>query len=536
MRDRLRSESGFALMTVVMGIGAIVFMVILVFQTAAREYRGAQTQRRDDTVVAGAEAMLERYAAKLTVDPVYYQNFVDEAELPRRCTDSTSPALNLVVQPGNPWYDDCNLWEYESPGEYFNHPLLGGSDTIAADNIGSLLTVTPPGPGESGIHLTVVSTADEFGTTRAIEAAIRPEAISEFAFLVQEELRFGSGAVIRGKIYVGEDLDFAQSPVQGVVHRNVYAEGEIGTLSGYGPPVFASGAKGYDSSGDYSDIRAVYPDPLDFVDFWDDLDLIRQVACNGGGLCLSRSGNPSLGLSQTPTAWLLEPSVAGGSGRMKVSVAYSNSSTSCLTSEEWWWVNSHNASWTSLGQFDIPANGVVWVDGHTVIGVPGGPSIIHEPLTIYAGSVGAPKNVIIGSDIVYQGGTGGTTVLGLIASDELYVNPSSVGGDRQLTINAAILTQNGAFHVARDCGSSGSSLLPSSGGVPLSTLHTNGSMAIRHTGDVAAHFGTRNYGFDNRLESLRPPLFPLMGDTWTYGDWREITLPCWAKPAGCEED
>ncbi|MEX1207292.1 MAG: hypothetical protein WEE36_01610 [Acidimicrobiia bacterium] len=533
MRDRMRSESGFALMTVVMGIGAIIFMVILVFQTAAREYRGAQHQRRDDTVVAGAEAMLERYAAKLTVDPVYYQNFVDEAELPRRCTDSTSPALGLIVQPGNAWYDDCTTWAYEAPGEYFLHPLLGGSDSVTADNIGSLLTVTPPLPGESGVQLSVVSTAEEFGTTRAIEASIRPEAISEFAFLVQEELRFGSGAVIRGKIYVGEDLDFDQSPVQGVVHRNIYAEGRIGRLSGYGPPVFASGSTGYDSSGDYLDIRTVYPEPLDFTDFWDDLDLIRQVACNGGGLCLSRSENPSLGLSQTPTAWLLEPTVSGGTGRIKVSVAYSNSSTSCLTSEEWWWVNSHNATWTSLGLMDLPANGVVWVDGHTVIGKPGPPSIIHQAMTIYAGSVGSPKNVIIGSDIVYQGGTGGTTVLGLIASDEVYVNPSGVGADRELTFNAAILTQGGAFHVARACGSSGSVLLPTSGGVPLSTLNTNGSMAIRHTGDVAAHFGTRNYGFDSRLEYLRPPLFPLMGDTWSYGDWREVTLPCWARPSGC---
>jgi len=533
MRNRLRSDSGFAMMTVVMGMGAIIFMVILVFQTAAREYRGAQNQRRDDTIVAGAEAMLERYAAKLTVDPVYYQNFVDEAELPRHCTDTGSSAYGLIVEPGNPWYDDCSSWDYGTPDGYYSHPLLEGSSAIAADDIGTLLTIEPPGPGESGVHLTVVSTEEEFGLTRAIEAEIRPEAISEFAFLVQEELRFGSGAVIRGKIYVGEDLDFAQSPVKGVVHRNIYAEGDIGKLSGYGPPTFASGAKGFDSSGDYFDIDDVYPDPLEFANFWDDLDLIRQVACNGGGLCLSRSANPSLGLTQTPTAWLLEPSVAGSTGRVKVSVAYSNNSTSCLTSEEWWWVNSHTATWTTLGTYDVPTNGIVWVDGHTVMGKPGVASYVIEPMTIYAGSVGSPKNVVIGADLLYQTGTSGTTVLGLIASDEVYINPASVGTDLTLEINAAILTQDGAFHVARACGSSGSVLLPYSGGVPSSTLNTNGSMAIRHTGDVAAHFGTRNYGFDTRLETIRPPLFPLMGDTWSYGAWQEVTLPCWAKPAGC---
>jgi hypothetical protein len=58
-------------------------------------------------------------------------------------------------------------------------------------------------------------------------------------------------------------------------------------------------------------------------------------------------------------------------------------------------------------------------------------------------------------------------------------------------------------------------------------------MAIHQTGDVAAHFGTRNYTFDTRLESLRPPLFPLLKDTWAYANWREQPLPCWAIPGTC---
>lgn len=243
---------------------------------------------------------------------------------------------------------------------------------------------------------------------------------------------------------------------------------------------------------------------------------------------MSASFNPSLGLSTPPTAWLLQPTVNGSLSRIKVSVAYSNDSTSCLTAEEWWWVNSQNATWTLLGTYDVPENGAVWVDGHTVIGLPGDTSKILDSMTIYAGTLGSKKNIVIGSDIIYQGGQSGNTILGLVASDEIYVNPSSVGSDNELVFYASLLTQDGSFHVARSCGSSGSVLLPYSGGVPISKLHTNGSMAIRHTGDVAAHFGTRNYSFDNRLEYLRPPLFPLMSDSWTYGNWRETSLPCWA--------
>lgn len=519
------------MMTVVMGMGALIFLIMLVYQQAAGEYRAAQRQRRADTVVTGAEAMLERYAAKLTIDPLYYRNFVDEAELPRRCDDATSPSYGLVVQPANAWFGDCQTWTYETPGGYYEHPLLEGRADIDADNVGTLLTVQAV-EGTGGIEVTVVSTQEEFGVARSITAEIRPESIAEFAFLVEGDLRFGSGAVIRGKIYVGDDLNFAQSPIRGVVYRDIFAEDRIGNDSGYGPPVLMDGAEAYDGAGEYSDIRTVYEEPLAFDNFWDDLTLIHDVACGGGGLCLSRAENPGLGLSSTPTAWLLEPSVAGSVARVRVSAAYSNTSYSCVTSEEWWWLHSQEASWSLVGTFDVPENGIIFVEGHTVIGLPSEAATFKGGVTILAGTNGARKNVIIGSDMAYFNGTSGTDVLGLIASDEIYVNPSSVGGDGKLSIVGSYLTQNGSFHVARDCGSSGTPVLPRPGGYPSSELTTNGSMALRYTGDVAAHFSPRNYGFDPRLEALRPPLFPLMKDTWEYAGWREEFLPCWARDAG----
>lgn len=532
MRDRLRDQGGFAMMAVVMGVGALIFIVVVIFQGAVREYNGAQYQRREDTIIAGAEAMLERYAAKLTIDPRYYQNFVDEAELPRRCSDPSSTRYNQTVQPGNAWFQECRVWDYTADRAFFDHPLLGGRTDIEADDIGTLLTVSPPAVGASGVTLTIVSTEEEFGQRRAVEALVRPEAVSEFAFLVEQSLRIGSGAEVFGKIYVGYDLDFVQNK-QPVVHRNVYAEHAIGTASGYGPPALVDGARAYDGVGSYLDIRSVYPEPVNFGSFWDDLALIRDVACSEGGLCLSRAQNPALGLTQTPTAWLLEPTVSGGQSRVKVSVAYSNQTTNCLDAEEWWWLQSQNASWTTVGTFDVPDNGVIWVDGHTVIGQPGVEAVFGRPTTIYAGSVGSPKNVVIATDTVYSDGGTGSAILGLIASDEVWVNPNGVGNDKKLYVNGSILAQNGSFQVARECGGDGTPVLPTSNGVPNSTLRTNGSVAIRYTGDIAAHFGFRNYHFDDRLEWLRPPLFPLMSDKWSYGAWREVHLPCWARPSGC---
>ncbi len=526
-----RNESGFAMMMVVMGMTAMIFLVLLIYQDGVREYSDAQHHRRDDTVIVGAEGMLERYASKLTVDRLYYQHYVDEAEMPRTCTDP-GPNNGDTVQPGNPWFADCTVWVYED-GTAFGHPLLEGDPLIDSDNVETLLAVVPPGVSETGVNVTVVSNIAEFGQTRSIVATIAPESISEFAFLVDQDLRFGSGANIHGKIYVGGDLNFRPTPLQGVVHRDALAEGQIGNLSAYGPPIFTSGSQGFAGSGPYTDIRTVYENPLDFSSFWDDLDLLHDVACGGGGLCLSHTENPSLGLSSDPTAWLLEPKVGGGASTIKVWAAYSNDSYSCVTPEEWWWINSRDAAWSLVGMFDVPANGAVWVDGHAVIGQEIGiPSKVQDSFTVMAGSAGSRKNIIIGSDIIYVGGLD-DTVLGLISTDEVYVNPAAVEADNELVINAAILTQGGAFHVARDCGSDGAVILPTSSGVPIASLTTNGSFAMLHTGDVSAHFSPRNYGFDERFETLRPPFFPLLGDSWNFTEWREQPLPCWAIPGSC---
>jgi len=483
-----RREGGFAMVAVVLGIGAMVLIVALLFQQAASEYRSSQYQRREDTLVAGAEAMMERYASKLTIDPVYYDHWVDEAELPRRCTDAGSLSYYGVVQPGNAWFSDCITWDYEDPGVYFAHPRLDGKAANSADDVVALLTVEPP-TVDSDLSVTVVARNEEFDHTRAIYAEIRPEAISEFAFMTLADQNFGAGAHTYGKVYSGDDINYAAG---GFAHRDIYAEDGIGVDSGYGPPTLVDGAEAFDGrAGGYPDIRDVFPTPIDFNTFWDDLALIRSVACNSGGLCLSRTDNPGLGLGSTPTAWLIEPQVAGSSMNLRVSVAYTNDSTSCLTSEEWWWLNSGTASWNYLGTYPLPSNGLVWVDGHTVIGKPGQTSTINGAMTIYAGRNGSAKNIILASDIVYQSGTSGSDVLGLIASDWIIINPYAIGGDQAFTVEAAMLEQGGTMWVARTCGYDGSDVVGQGSGYPT---------------------------------------LMLLGDTWSYGNWREIRPPCWARP------
>jgi len=520
---RADREAGFAMITVVLGIGALVVMVVLVFQQANAEYRNAQYQRREDTLVAGAEAMLERYAAKFTIDPIYYQRHVDEAELPRRCNDPLSPHYGTVVQPGNPWVA-CSSWEYEAPDSFFGHPLIDGRSDISADDIVALLTVQPPG-ADGGLTVTVVARQEAFNHTRAITAEIRPDAISQFVFMTLGDQRFGAGAHTYGKVYSGDDIDY-RAP--GHAHRDVYAEDSIGLTSGYGPPTFEDGAEGYDGRGLYKDIRTVFPEPIDFNKFWDDLALLREVACHQGGLCLSRTENPGLGLTKTPTAWRLEFESTGLGGRVRVSATYDSKTTKkCLTAEEWIWWNNGTANWQQVGLFPLPSNGAVWVDGHAVIGRTGQVSVIEGAVTVSAGQNGSPKNIIIATDIEYFD-PGGTDVIGLIATDWVIVDPHGIGADLEMNISGAMLEQGGALLVSRDCGTSGSTLYPVRSTTPV--LNMNGSQARIQTGSVSHSFAIRNYGFDERLANLRPPLFPLVSDRWAYENWKEIQPPCWARP------
>jgi len=529
---RFDGEAGFALGTVIIGVLTIVVLTILVHRLAVRQTSEADFGKREDTVLAGTEAMLERYAAKMSIDPSYYMIYVDEAEAPRLCTDGDSSGYGAVVQPGNAWIADCGTWDYEYTDEYYHHPLLGGASDEEWDDIGVLMHVTPPTQA-GALEVTVAGRQGTKPNTRAVTVEIRAEAASEFAWLLEEDLRFGGGATTFGKVYSGGNVGY---PAGGEAYGNVYAEGTIGFREGpywYYPPTWMDGAEGWDSTGNHNAageyITDVYPDPIDFDRFWDDLDLLEKAACEGGGICLDPAENPSI--PSGVEAYLIETVQVAGETQLKVSYATSPPSHSPPgQTEEKWWVWSHDASWTYLDTYAIPVNGALWADEHVVVGLnDSSPFELSGRLTIYAGDSSARCNVIIGSDVLYADGLDGSDVLGLIASDEIWINPHAVGWwDRELNIYGALLSQNGTIATALHNGDAGQSMTPAH-----SVLNTYGSFAAVRTGDMSSSFETRNYNFDTRLERLCPPFFPLVSEEWTFSNWRETSIPCWATEEGC---
>lgn len=529
MRERLRDDDqGVALITVLMAIVMMSAVVTLLLTQSIRQLEQAEFLEREDIVLAGTEAILERYATKMTLDPLYYLHTVDEAERSRRCDTATSLLFNTVVNPGGAWEDDCTEWTYvdtpdgdgDGDPDWYTHPLLqnGAGDN---DDVSALLEVVAP-TGSQPLTVRVVGRRGSQVNRRMITASIEATALSEFFRVTENDLNYGDGAVLTGQVYSGGDVDF--SPV-GTVFAHVYAEGAIVREPDKGDPSVAF----YDGVGEHTPIREAIEQPLDFSNFWDDLELLSTVACDGGDLCLDTAGT---------TAWMVHPYMSGTSARVHVWRTTSAPFTSQLTTEEYFWLNPESASvtWVDWGDFEIPDNGALWANAHVVVGsrnwatavdyngVGGKDVVLGKSLTIYAGTVAQRRNVIINADLLLENPNSFDT-FGLIASDEIVLNPNATGSDDELFVYASLLGQQDKWRVARTNGSSGSSVINQS----ASTLTVQGSIATASTGDISGSYGTRNYLFDPRLQYLRPPFFPLLENDWSYEDWREVSLPDWAQ-------
>lgn len=519
LRSDHRDDSGLALATVLVTILMLTMFTSLLLREAVTQRQQSAFQAREDVVVAGVEAMLERYAAKLTIDPLYYLHWVDEAERARRCETLASTGYGQIVQPGNTWpWPDCEEWTYLEPDrdndgapdeDWYVHPILDGDVADTRDDIGVLLEVYPP--AGQPLEVLVVGRRGDWVHRRAISATVQATSLSEFYRVTENDLSYGSNRETFGKIYSGGDVSFGSN---GKVHADVFAEDRITNP----PSQWLDGAQGWQSAptGPYNDIRDAYPQPLDFNDFWNDLDTIYNAACSGGGLCLNDAD---------AEAWRIHAYVIGGAGKLRVCKSTSNQS------ESWWWTNGQSGTFGNCAVHDIPRNGAVWANTHVVIGdqsfvggdnddrMPGdgfSEFILKGSLTIYAGTYDQPKNVVLNADTIYDDPTTFDT-LGLIASDEVIIDGGATGADKKFYINAALLGQADRW---RAVGSTPSD----------STLYTSGSIATRNSGSISGEFPTAVYGFDDRLEFVRPPFYPLLVNDWHYEDWTELPLPDWAKP------
>ena len=264
------------------------------------------------------EAALDRYVAKLQLDPAYHLHWVDEFERTRTCVDLSSPSHNQTKMAGQPWFPDYGSWSYLSAPastEWVRHQL-----TVDLDDGEILMEVRNRGDRGS-LELTIAGQIRVRCQYRTISVDISPPALSAFQWMSEVDLRFPPGADVEGPVYSGHDVVFSAGPA-GTAHGDVYADGVIDPA-----PTFADGAIGYDETGSYGGtITDVFPVPLVFDGFWDDVGLLKTSACERGGLCLETSG---------ATAYLIQPHMVGSAAQISVWFSTTTNSMGCVEPDEW---------------------------------------------------------------------------------------------------------------------------------------------------------------------------------------------------------
>ena len=511
------------MITVILGTAVITLALIVLLREAVAQVEDSKYQQREDVLLAGTEAAVDRYITNLNTDPNYWLLFVDHAERARICGagvfDGQRKEPPVLPATATPWFADCPVWTYDDPdsGDWYVVPGVADAEVQ--------LEVTPPS-GDLPLSLFVVGRDLTFpDQIRAVSVDVSPPAVSEFAWLTELDLRFGPGAALLGPVYSGNDVVFHNGSGSG--SDAVFADNTIGP-----EPVNGADLDLYDTSGllgppEHLDIREIYPNVLNFDSFWAQIAEIEVQACDGDLFFCQGSGSYA--------AYRVTPYMGAG---LRVRIEGANPPDpsvlhdGCVDREEWWWLRYDDAlnpvgkknTWQFIDDKAVPVDGLIWLDRTVVLGDGIDPMTgLQGQLTIVAGNEAELADIVITEDITVDSFDDGDT-LGLIASDELVFSPYSVtGGDASLDINAALLAQSDAVRVARDCGRWGTVLTQ----LPNKTLNFEGAIATRNTGDLEVHFDTRNYLWNSNFNDIRPPLFPLMSGNWQPFNWTEETIPTW---------
>jgi hypothetical protein len=321
--------------------------------------------------------------------------------------------------------------------------------------------------------------------------------------------------------------------------------------------------------------------------------------CSGNNPVFANPGDPRYlpNLAMPPSNSAIKSETAAGKGGClftgPTNIVLNSDGTMTVTSP---FTKQVNGDCVNNGTGALPANGVVYVqsvpsattDPNYTAGCPySSPahplptSIITNDANQYACrdgdvfvqgqlkgqlTIAAANNILITGNLTYSGGTGGTSLLGLVANNFVHVRhpvqlqtttynppqssqPSSCSGswDRtdyirnssnkyvqricsanltgaqaNPTIYAAILAVNHSFEIQYWNRGDG-----------LGTLAVTGAIAQRFRGPVGTNSGgtvitgyAKNYVYDQRLKYLSPPKFlDPVASAWGVAVWREIRVP-----------
>jgi len=556
---RLRSkatgndEQGFALITVLVSTLALTLLA-----TAMIAYgTGSQNTSRHDqdwnAALSAAEAGVDDYIFRLNENDLYWQ--YNSANLP---TDGNQAFSNWASIPGD-----------QNPAQFHYTP---NTSTIGSDG-----------------RLRLTSTGRVNGVTRSISVSLRHRSFLDYLYFTDYE-------TVDPALYTGTPFSAAQAQT----YCAKYYYGGVGSQRDVSGRSDFSGDS--DSNGAYcTDIQFITADTLNGPVHSNDAILLCgnpqfrgdvTTSWTGSGGKMYRDGCPTsrpvfanvndpkhtASLTMPPTNSTLKTSVASGAGgclytgptRIKLNSNGTMTVTSPFTKQ------TNNTACPKAGATGaLPVGGVIYVqnvpstttDANYTSGCPYTVNSRAHPLGMPIATdlntygcrngdlfvegtlkgqltIAAENNIVITWHLLYQGGTGGSDLLGLVANNfvEIYHPASCPSGNSsscslnanfpnetarnakftEPNIYAANLSVNHSVRVQLwDRGSS------------LGTLHIRGILAQRYRGPVGTNSNgsvasgyAKDYVYDQRLKYLAPPKFlDPVASQWEQSTWAEVKAP-----------
>jgi hypothetical protein len=417
------------------------------------------------------------------------------------------------------------------------------------------LEVTKPALGSTIV--TVKSTGWTYkkpSVMRIVQVRFRRPSWSEDVVLANDNMRFGSGTTVNGKIHSNmgirfdgvatnvvssslssyDDPDHTESPtkLEFGVHTHI-TNGII--VDSYRPNEVPPHS--VDSRTDVFQAGRQFPvAQMDFTSVISDISYMRSQAiatstkfdnsgagrminlktdgtfdmCTVNSYDIDSSGNSSSTHSNSITDYkgvVWGASSGNGSACVTTACCYQGS---CSYIDAY---HTNKGKCSSLTNYTIPNNGVIfvanniWLEG-TISNKK--VSIVAAELTDESGYTGGAKNVYLGMNNLLYTNTKGSDIIGVIAQKDIEVIRDSL---TNLTIDGALLAKDG--RVGRDYYN----------GITRNMITVNGSIATNLRYGFAYVDGTgyitRNLNFDNNLLYYPPPYFPT-GTEYSIDQWDEL--------------
>jgi len=407
------------------------------------------------------------------------------------------------------------------------HPLGVASDYITNWNdpgggtIGQYdIHVQAPDPSSTIVMVTSTGWTNAMPNVKStIQVRFRRPSWSEYSVLANDDMRFGAGTVVYGKIQSNEGIRF-----DGVAHNMVSSSlasyqdpdhsggPEFGVHTHINPPPQTGENDNYRPSEAPPNAVPSRPDvfmagrqfPVPTVDFngvVSNLGYMKTQAQSSGKYFNNTAGGVRIILNNN------------GTFNACVVNQYDNNLYSI---SQYQYLDSHGnvktcgtCSGSCMQTYAIPNNGVIYVENNAwVEGVING-----QKVTIVAANLigGAAPDIYLGINNLTYTNFNGNDIIGLIAQNNVSVVANS---QNFLTIDGALLAQSGRV---------GRNDYPAT--YNKNTITVNGSIATNIRYGFAHTDGTgytnRILNFDNNLLYYPPPYFPT-GTQYSIDLWQEM--------------